>query len=94
MGVLETQEPLERIKKKAKAEKLESRIFRQEKQSFFQYVIETDKNYKDVIFWLLENSKNETLESIQKWTLGWRVEMQQRIAKRIQDELNRRNISG
>lgn len=92
--VLETRDAAERIKYNAKIEKLEQRLLQQEKQSFFKYVIETDNNYKDVLFWLLENSKNETLESIQHWTLGWRVEMQYRIVKRIEDEIRRRNQGG
>lgn len=71
----------------AKAEKFERKIEQGlEKTSFFDYVQLVDKQYKDTVFWLMEHSKNETLDTISRWTLGWRVEIQQRIADRLQAE--------
>lgn len=83
---------VDRIKALAKGEKIERQILKMdEKKSFFEYVGFVDQNYKDTVFWLTENTKNETLETIQKWTLGWRIEMQQRILKRLQNESERSN---
>lgn len=90
MDVLAAQTTEERIKAEAAAEKLELKILKQEdKKSFMDYVLETDKNYKDTVFWLMEHTKNENLQTISNWTLGWRVEIQQRILKRLSEE--RRN---
>ncbi len=59
----------------------------EEKKTFMQYVVDTDQKYRDRVFWITENSKNETHESVRKWTLIDRVE----IEKRLINELERRN---
>ena len=54
-------------------------INRNNKTTYIESILKTDQDYKDKVFWLVENSSGETAESIRKFTLGWATEYQKRL---------------
>ena len=61
--------------------------------TFKEYVTLKDKEYHDTVFWITENSKNETHETVKRFTIKERVEITSRLIKKIDAE-NRRNKAG
>jgi hypothetical protein len=48
-----------------------------------------DQDYKDKVFWLAENSNSETMLSIKNFTLGWALEYEKRLIKKLNDKARR-----
>ena len=59
-------------------------------RSFAEYVVNVDKIYRDRCFWIVENGKGETTESVKKFTIRDRIEIEKRLSDKIDAE-NRRN---
>jgi len=68
---------------RAKIEREERQLLQEKKITFAESVSITDRDYKDKAFWLLENSKNLTIESIQNMTFGWALEFEKRLIKKL-----------
>jgi len=62
---------------------------RNEKLTYTEQVIKTDQEYKDKVFWLAENSNSETMLSIKNFTLGWSLEYEKRLIKKLNDKAKR-----
>ena len=93
IDVLREEDTRKRLKLKAKVESLEQKIERlEQKMTFTQYVVDTDQKYRDRVFWITENSKNETHESVKGWTLMERVEIEKRLIEQIETK-NRNRVS-
>jgi len=76
-----------RFDKIAKAESIERALIDQnEFLTFSEFVNRQDENYNDRVFWIEENSKNETSETIRKWTLGYRLRFEKRLNKKLRDD--------
>ena len=79
----------------AKIERTERTLLtKDEKLTYKEQVIKTDQEYKDKVFWLAENSKSETMATIKSFTLGWAVEYERRLIKKINDGKRRDKGSG
>jgi len=88
--VLKEKDKIKRLKLKAKVETIERTLANMEqKMTFTQYVVDTDQKYRDRVFWITENSKNETQESVKSWTLMERVEIEKRLIQKIDEEARR-----
>jgi len=81
-----------RIAIKAKIEDREKTVRTLRQQTFAEYVTERDKEYRDRVFWMVENS-NITYEEVKRLTLEERVNLEYRINRKINDQ-NRRNRAG
>lgn len=94
IDVLKEKDRSKRFKLKAKVEGVERKIDKMEEASTFsQKVVDTDQKYRDRVFWITENSKNETHESVKGWTLMERIEIEKRLIKK-NDEARRNRPSG
>jgi len=83
--MLKEKDVIKKTKVRIKIEKTIRQLLQEEKLTFSENVVKTDREYKDKIFWLLENSKNITLDTIKKMTLGWALEFEKRLIKKIKD---------
>ncbi len=93
IDILREKDRRKRLKLKAKVESIEQKIEKlEQKMTFTQSVVDTDQKYRDRVFWITENSKNETYESVKGWTLMERVEIEKRLIE--QNEIKNRNRSG
>jgi len=85
VGMLKEKDIIKKVKIKTKIEKKIRQLLKEEKLTFNENIIKTDSEYKDKIFWLSENSKNITIDVIKKMTLGWALEFEKRLIKKIRD---------
>lgn len=93
IDILKEKDWKKRLKLKAKVESIEQKIEKlEQKMTFTQYVVDTDQKYRDRVFWITENSKNETHESVKGWTLMERIEIEKRLIQQI--ETKNRNRRG
>lgn len=76
---------IKKTKIRAKIEEKTRQLLQEEKLTFAENIIKTDHEYKDKIFWLSENSKNITMDNIKNMTLGWALEFEKRLIKKIKD---------
>lgn len=76
---------IKKTKIRAKIEEKTRQLLQEEKLTFAENIIKTDSEYKDKIFWLSENSKNITMDTIKNMTLGWALEFEKRLIKKIKD---------
>jgi len=83
--MLKEKDVIKKTKIKAKIERKERQLLQEKKLTFAENIIKIDQDYKDKIFWLIENSKNLTIESIKNMTLGWALEFEKRLIKKIKD---------
>jgi len=81
--MLKEKDIIKKTKIRAKIEVNERQLLQEKKITFAESVSITDRDYKDKIFWLLENGKNLTMESIQNMTLGWALEFEKRLIKKL-----------
>ena len=74
----------------AKIERAERTLIqRHGKLTYTEQVMKTDQDYKDKVFWLAENSNSETMLSIKNFTLGWALEYEKRLIKKLNDKAKR-----
>lgn len=94
IDALKETDPYERIKLRAKVEDKERRVRELEKkQTFKEFVVSKHKEYEDTAFWMVENSKNTTIEIVKRMTIKESVGFRDRLIDKINAE-NRRNKSG
>jgi len=81
--MLKEKDIIKKTKIRAKIERNERQLLQEKKFTFAENVSIIDRDYKDKSFWLLENSKNLTIESIQNMTLEWALEFEKRLIKKL-----------
>lgn len=81
--MLKEEDIIKKTKVRAKIEKRERQLLQERKNTFAESVVMADRDYKDKVFWLVENSKNLTVESIKNMTLGWALEFEKRLIKKL-----------
>lgn len=83
---LREQDVDKRISILQKIEDREQTLFEKEQaKSFAEYAVDIDKQYHDRVFWMTENS-GMTLEDVKRLTLRERIEFQNRLIKKINDQ--------
>lgn len=85
MEMLKEKNIIKKTKIRSKIEEKTRQLLQEEKLTFAENIIKTDHEYKDKIFWLSENSKNITMDNIKNMTLGWALEFEKRLIKKIKD---------
>lgn len=83
MEVLKEEDIVKKTKIRAKIEEKIRQLLQEEKLTFVENIIKTDSEYKDKIFWLSENGKNVTMDVIKNMTLGWALEFEKRLIKKL-----------
>jgi hypothetical protein len=81
--MLKEEDTVKKTKLKAKIEEKTRQLLQEEKLTFIESVIKTDSEYKDKVFWLSENGKNITMDTIKNMTLGWALEFEKRLIKKL-----------
>ena len=81
--MLKEKDVIKKTKVRAKIEKKERQLLQERKYTFAESVVMADRDYKDKTFWLLENSKNLTIESIRNMELGWALEFEKRLIEKL-----------
>ena len=90
VGALREKDIIKKAEILAKIERTERTLLEKaERLTYKEQVIKTDQEYKDKVFWLAENSNSETIMSIKNFTLGWAVEFEKRLVKKINDRAKR-----
>jgi len=74
---------IKKTKIRANIEKTERQLLQEKKFTFAENVTIIDNEYKDKIFWLSENGKNMTMDTIKNMTLGWALEFEKRLIKKL-----------
>ena len=83
MEVLKEEDIVKKTKIRAKIEEKVRQLLQEEKLTFVESVVKIDSEYKDKIFWLSENGKNITMNTIKNMTLGWALEFEKRLIKKL-----------
>jgi len=81
--VLKEEDIVKKTKIRAKIEEKVRQLLQEEKLTFVESVVKIDSEYKDKIFWLSENGKNITMNTIKNMTLGWALEFEKRLIKKL-----------
>lgn len=74
---------IKKTKIRANIEKIERQLLQEKNFTFAESITITDNEYKDKIFWLSENGKNITMDTIKNMTLGWALEFEKRLIKKL-----------
>jgi len=81
--MLKEKDIIKKIKFKAKIEEKTRQLLQEEKLTFVESIVKTDSEYKDKVFWLSENGKNITMDTIKNMTLGWSLEYEKRLIEKM-----------